>query len=72
MQLFESLRNQDTKKLEEKAKALAEREAAQNLKEQETLAALVRVTPLNLGHQLRETRLGAIQHYQLPYLPFDL
>jgi len=41
LQLLESLRNVDPKKVEEKAKELAEREAAHSAKAQQRLAELV-------------------------------
>lgn len=50
-QLFESLRKQnDPKKLEEKAKVVAERAAAQNAKAQEILGELVRYCMLFEGN----------------------
>jgi hypothetical protein len=58
----------DPKKLEEKAKVIAEREAAQNAKAQQRLGELVRGIYLQMKeYDLTRSRLAETQLFLLPY-----
>jgi len=71
-QLFESLRKQDPKRLEEKTRALAEKEAAQSAKAQQRLGALVCENVVEVWQILTVGRLEAIRRYPSPSPPSDL